>query len=117
MGKKPAQRRILLCPKVCLFLGLAGAQETGSVSLTRKALSWVLAGCCFSREIESENEEHSDIGRDRSGFSLRLPYTYSNVAYSRQKDRGLVSLKLLGTVTLLNHEHVGANLTSFLRMG
>lgn len=67
MGKKPAQRRILLCPKVCLFLGLAGAQETGSVSLTRKALSWVLAGCCFSREIESENEEHSDIGRDLRG--------------------------------------------------
>lgn len=46
MGKTPAQGTVLLCPRVCLLLGLAGAQEIGSISLTRKALSksWLCAG-------------------------------------------------------------------------
>lgn len=60
MGKKPAQR-ILLCPKVFLFLGLAGDQEMGSVSLTRKALFWVLAVYYFRGEIQTENEETSEV--------------------------------------------------------
>lgn len=60
MGKKPVQR-ILLCPKVFLFLGLAGAQEMGSVSLTRKALFWVLAVCYFGGEVQTENEETLEV--------------------------------------------------------
>lgn len=51
MGKKPAQR-ILLCPKSVLFLGLAGDQEMGSVSLTRKAFF----GCWLCTTLEEDTD-------------------------------------------------------------